>query len=166
MGAMAEDSATPSPGSSAAHDAVLDQSGLTHLVGYVTTRAAVQLQKSFRRHIGPLKLKVVEFSILVLVDTNPEVNQKQLGLALDVSPPNMAVTLDRMVQQAWVRRERSERDRRAQLIKLTPEGQALVTRARRISQTMETEALKVLSPGERALLVELLLRLAMGKPRR
>jgi DNA-binding MarR family transcriptional regulator len=112
-----------------------------------------------------LKLKAVEFSVLVLVDTNGEVNQKQLGQALDVSAPNLAVTLDRMVEQGWVRRERSERDRRAQLVKLTPAGQALVTRARKIAQTMENDALKVLTPAERALVIELLHRVSVGKPR-
>jgi DNA-binding MarR family transcriptional regulator len=130
-------------------DGGLDQSGLMHLMGYAATRASVELKKSFQRHLGPLKLKAVEFSVLVLVDTNGEVNQKQLGQALDVSAPNLAVTLDRMVEQGWVRRERSERDRRAQLVKLTPAGQALVTRARKIAQTMENDALKVLTPAER-----------------
>ena len=56
-------------------------------------------------------------------------------------------------------------DRRAQLVKLTPEGQALVTRARKIGQTMENDALKVLTPGERALLMELLHRLAHKRKR-
>ncbi len=161
----AELAPAPAPEAAAAHDGALDQSGLMHLVGYGTTRAAIELKKTFRRHLGPLKLKAVEFSILVLVDTNPEVNQKQLGLALDVSPPNLAVTLDRMVEQGWVRRERSERDRRAQLVRLTPAGQALVTRARKIGLTMEQDALKVLTPAEQALLIELLQRVAQQRPR-
>ena len=84
---------------------------------------------------------------------------------MDVSPPNLAVTRDRMVEQGWIRRERSERDRRAQLIRLTPVGQALVTRARKIGLTMEQEALKVLSPAERALLIELLQRVAQKRSR-
>lgn len=149
----------------ASRDAVLDQSGLMHLVGYAASRASIELKKSFSRHLGPLKLKAVEFSVLVLVDTNAEVNQKQLGQALDVSPPNLAVTLDRMVEQGWIRRERSERDRRAQLIRLTPIGQALVTRARKIAQTMENDALKMLSPAEKALLIELLQRVAQQRHR-
>ncbi|MEK8033112.1 MarR family transcriptional regulator [Ideonella sp. DXS29W] len=143
----------------------LDQSGLMHLVGYAATRASIELKKSFARSLGPLDLKAVEFSILVLVDTNAEVNQKQLGLALDVSPPNLAVTLDRMVEQGWVRRERSERDRRAQLIRLTPAGQALVTRARDIGLTMEDDALRVLSAAEKAMLIELLQRVAQRRLR-
>lgn len=147
-------------------DGALDHSGLTHLAGYAATLASVALKKHFKKHLGPLKLKAVEFSILVLVDTNAEVNQKQLGQAIDVSAPNLAVTLDRMVERGWVRRERSERDRRAQLIRLTPEGQALVTKARKISRQMEVEPLKVLSPAEQALLIELLHRVAQGQHRK
>lgn len=157
---------TPAASAPPSRDAPLDQSGLMHLVGYASTRAAIELKKSFQRHMGgPLKLKAVEFSILVLVDTNPEVNQKQLGLALDVSPPNLAVALDRMVERGWVRRERSERDRRAQLVRLTPAGQMLVKRARKVSETMEQDALKVLSPAEQAMLIELLQRIAQKRPR-
>lgn len=156
----ADGSAPPAKPAASRRPEALDQSGLTHLMGYAATLASVELKKSFRKHLGPLKIKAVEFSILTLVDTNPEVNQKLLGEAIDVSPPNLAVTLDRMVERGWVRRERSERDRRAQIVKLTAEGQALVTRARRIAATMEQDALKVLSPAEQAMLRELLMRVA------
>jgi DNA-binding MarR family transcriptional regulator len=159
------DESADSGAETSAHGESLDQAALLHLVGYAASRALIELKKSFARHLGPLKLKAVEFSILVLVDTNAEVNQKQLGQALDVSAPNLAVTLDRMVEQGWVRRERSERDRRAQLVRLTPVGQALVTRARRIAQTMEKDALQVLSPAEQALLIELLQRVAQKRSR-
>ena len=140
--------------------AALDASGLAGLVGYAATRASLSLKKSFSRHLGPLQLKAVEFSILVLVDSNEEVNQKLLGAALAVSAPNLAVTLDRMVERGWVRRERSAHDRRAQLIRLTDEGQSLVRRARKIASTMECEALQGLSAAEQALLIELLMRIA------
>lgn len=159
--APAEAGAPTSPGRSAE----LNPVALLHLVGYAATRASVELKKSFKKHLGPLELKAVEFSILVLVDTNDEVNQKQLGAALDVSAPNLAVTLDRMAEQGWVQRERSARDRRAQIVLLTPAGQALVTQAREIAQTMENEALRVLSPAERAMLIELLQRVARGRTR-
>ncbi|MBQ0932711.1 MarR family transcriptional regulator [Ideonella sp. 4Y16] len=157
--APATDDDGPAPRASS-RAAALDQSALMHLMGYAATRASVTLKKHFHRHMGPLKLKAVEFSILALVHTNDEVNQKQLGQALDVSAPNLAVTLDRMVERGWVRRERSERDRRAQLIRLTPEGQVLIRKALKVSHQMEVEPLKVLSAAEQALLKELLHRVA------
>lgn len=142
----------------------LDQTRLTHLVGYAATRASVELKKSFTKHMGPLHLKAVEFSILVLVASNDQVNQKQLGQALDVSPPNLAVTLDRMVERGWVERVRSTQDRRAQQIHLTAQGADLVQRAEKIASTMEQTTLRVLSSAERALLIELLMKVAGGKP--
>ncbi len=142
----------------------LDQSRLTHLVGYAASRAAITMRKVFARHMEPLDLKIVEFSILMLVVQNPQVNQKQLGQALDISAPNMAVTLDRMVERGWVERVRSTRDRRAQHIHLTPAGVQLVQRAEKIAVTMEAPALAVLSVAERALLIELLQKVASGRP--
>ncbi len=145
----------------------LDASRLTHLVGYAASRARLRMRKVFAQHMAPLDLKVIEFSILMLVVQNPRVNQKQLGHALDVSPPNMAVTLDRMVERGWVERVRSTADRRAQNIHLTHEGRVLVAKAEAISATMENAALSVLSHAERELLIELLLKAAgAGGPTR
>lgn len=141
----------------------LDQSRLTHLVGYAASRAAISMRRVFAQNFAPLDLKVVEFSILMLVAANPKVNQKQLGQALDISAPNMAVTLDRLVERGWVERVRSTQDRRAMHIHLTPSGAELVERAEKIAATMENPALRALSAAERALLIELLMKVATGK---
>ena len=139
----------------------LDHSRLTTLVGYAASRAAIELRKDFARHLGPLGLKVVDYSILMLVASNPEVNQKQLGEALDISAPNMAITLDRLVENGWVERVRSTQDRRAMLIHLTAAGRALVKQAEAIAATMEEATLAGLSLAVRALLVELLLKVGL-----
>jgi DNA-binding MarR family transcriptional regulator len=144
--------------------AELDSSRIAHLVGYAASRAAITLRKVFAQHMEPLGLKVVDFSILMLVAQNPQVNQKQLGQALDISAPNMAVTLDRMVDCGWVERVRGTKDRRAQHIHLTVQGARLVERAEKIAATMEAPALSMLSAAERALLVELLYKVASGRP--
>jgi len=68
-----------------------------------------------------------------------------------------------MVEHGWVERVRSTEDRRAQQIHLRPAGRALVQRAEKISATMEDAALRRLSPAERALLIELLLKISAGK---
>jgi len=141
----------------------LDASRMAHLVGYAASRAAITLRKVFAKHMAPLDLKIVEFSILMLVAQNPQVNQKQLGQALDISAPNMAVTLDRMVERGWVERVRSMKDRRAQNIHLTAAGAQLVQRAEKIAATMEAPSLAMLSAAERALLIELLHKVASGK---
>ncbi len=145
-----------------ARGAALDESGLAHLVGYAASRAALELKKVFTSRMDRFGLRIAEFSILMLVASNDDVNQKQLGQALDISPPNMAVTLDRMAERGWIERVRSTHDRRAQHIHLTAAGRALAVRARKIAATMEEPALAALSLAERALLIELLRKVAFG----
>ena len=88
------------------HRQAVDDTGLAHLVGYAASRAAIEMRKVFMQNMEPLGLKIAEYSILMLVAHNPEINQKRLGAALDISPPNMAVTIDRMVARGWVSRVR------------------------------------------------------------
>ena len=142
----------------------LDDSGLTHLVGYAASRAALELRKVFTQHMDAHGLTTPQFSILMLVAVNGDVNQKQLGQALDISPPNMAVTLDRMAERGWIERVRSTRDRRAQQIHLTAAGRALAERTRKIAATMEEPTLAALSRAERALLIELLQKIVPQPP--
>jgi DNA-binding MarR family transcriptional regulator len=49
-------------------------------------------------------------------------------------------------------------------IHLTPKGQELVQRAEKIAATMEAPALRMLSAAERALLIELLMKVSSGRP--
>ncbi len=143
----------------------LDDSALTHLVGYAASRAALEMRKVFAGHMEAYDLRIAEFTILMLVASNGDVNQKQLGQALDISPPNMAVTLDRLVERGWVERVRSTQDRRAQHIHLTAKGRTLAERSHKISKTMEESALAMLSQAERALLIELLRKISSRSPR-
>ena len=138
---------------------LIDDSPLAHLVGYATSRVAQEMRKVFARHVGPLGLTAAEFSILTLAAANGDMNQKELGQALDISAPNLAVTLDRLAERGWVERVRSRHDRRAQCIHLTAAGEQLARRAAKLAETMEEPALAVLTRAERALLIELLHKL-------
>ncbi|UCE30736.1 MAG: MarR family transcriptional regulator [Burkholderiales bacterium] len=137
----------------------MDQSALAHLIGYHLARASVPARRAFAQRIGrPLGLRPAEFSILQLLARNGDVTQKQLAQALLVSAPAVTVLLDRLGQRGLVCRERSARDRRAQLIRLTGAGAALARRAHRASLSMERQAFGALGPAERARLIALLER--------
>lgn len=163
-------SATPDPAGGRARplsrhqpNDALDTSRLAHLVGYAVSRAAVPLKIAFAHHMTPLGLKAVEFSVLVLVAANPLLNQKQLGSALDLSAPNLAVILDRLAERGLVARVRGTVDRREHQLELTPAGTELTARAERVAATMESDALHRLSDAERALLIELLHKVAAAR---
>ena len=68
-----------------------------------------------------------------------------------------------MVERGWVERVRGTRERRSMHIHLTADGRELVRRAEQIAAAMEAPALRMLSVAERALLTELLMKVADGK---
>jgi DNA-binding MarR family transcriptional regulator len=139
----------------------IDQSCLAHLLGYQIVQADIPTKRAFRKHIGePLGLRPVEFTILVLVLHNPGCTGKQLSQALAVTAPNITLLLDRLSDKGLLERVRSETDRRAQNIHLTAAGQALAQQAHAVSRTMEQDILRHLSEGERAMLLELLHKVA------
>lgn len=139
----------------------LDQSSLAHVLGYNLAQADIPAHKIFFKNIGqPLKLRPVEFTILMLLMSNTNVTQKQLCQTLAVSAPNLTILLDRMQERDLVKRVRNETDRRSQHILLTRQGAALARKAYEISLTMENEPLRHLSSAERAMLIELLQKVA------
>jgi DNA-binding MarR family transcriptional regulator len=141
----------------------LDQSCMGHLIGYHITRANVASRKAFSRAIGePWKLSPVEFTILMLVAHNRDTTQKQLSQALAVSAPNVTALVDRMNERDLLKRVRNENDRRSQQLRLTRKGATLVREVRDVSLTMERDLLRHLSDAERAMLIELLQKVARG----
>jgi len=142
-------------------DATLDLSPVRHLLGFRLALAEVGTRRVFQRHVGtPFKLRPVEFTLLMLLRANPAVTPKRLAQALRLSPPNVTVLVDRLAGRGLVQRQRSPDDGRATILQLTDAGADLAQRAFRASRNMEEGLLQALTPGERALLGELLQKLA------
>jgi len=142
-------------------EAALDLSGLQHLIGFLLAMGTVSTRRAFQQHIGtPFGLRPVEFTLLLLLQSNGMLAPKQLARALSLPPPNVTVLLDRLVGRGLVERRRSPHDGRAIQVLLTPPGVALAGQVQQISLTMEDSLLQALTPGERAMLRELLLKLA------
>jgi DNA-binding MarR family transcriptional regulator len=139
----------------------LDESAVLHILGYRLAQASILMRSVFNKHIGdPLNLRTVEFTVLMLLLTNDDVTATQISRTLAMSAPNLTQLLDRLVERGLVARERSPHDRRAQHIRLTRAGRALAKKAHEISLEMEQEVLQHLSLAERAMLLELLHRVA------
>ena len=137
----------------------IDHSDLQHLLGYALAQARVATNKAFFDAIGgPLQLRPVEFSLLMLLRGNDGVTQRDLVAALNLNAPNLKTLLTRLQERGLVSRERSDSDRRAQLIRLTADGLELAGRAQAAAATMEAGIRKRYTAGEWALLLELLHR--------
>ncbi len=139
----------------------LDHGRMQKLLGYNLAQAAIPSFRIFTKRIGePFQLRRIDFTILMLVASNPHVTQRQMSLALDVSAPRLTLVCDKLVERELITRTRSEEDRRKQTIALTRKGAALVRKAERIADGMEGELLGHLSESERLQLFQLLDKVA------
>jgi DNA-binding MarR family transcriptional regulator len=144
----------------------LAEAELHGVVGYQLAQATIVTTQVFNAEVGAAgKLRPVEYTVLALVRANPGVTARQLAKGLAVTPPNIAVWLDRLQTRGLVARSRSDADARMQHIRVTRAGAALVGRATQRLLEGEAAALATLSAAERAMLVELLHKVAMARKR-
>lgn len=134
----------------------LDQSLLLGLVGYNCRRAFLAIIPHFEQRMKKFELRAVDFSVLSLLNANPNITQKRLSKAVNVSPPNLAILLDRLEERGLVVRQRNPLDKRSQTLVLTAEGAKLCAKAEKTVTELELEATLMLDESERAVLIKLL----------
>jgi DNA-binding MarR family transcriptional regulator len=144
----------------------LAASGLSGVLGYQLAQAAVLTTQVFQRHVGgPHELRPVEYTMLQLIAENPGTSPVRLAKALAVTKPNITMWVDRLVARGLVERSPNVRDKRVQELRVTPGGQSLAAQATAQLRESEKAALHGLSAGERAILTELLHKVALGAAR-
>ncbi|RYF40596.1 MAG: MarR family transcriptional regulator [Comamonadaceae bacterium] len=142
----------------------LEEAQLHQVLGYQLAQARIVTDALFADHVGvPFGLRPVEFTVLTLISENPGGSLARIARALAVTAPNVTAVVDRLEAKGWIERAQSSKDRRSQVLHTTVRGAALVRDATcRILQA-EREAL-ALTPGEQAMLVELLHKVACARP--
>jgi MarR family 2-MHQ and catechol resistance regulon transcriptional repressor len=107
-------------------------------------------------------LTATKFNTLQVLNNDPRhgVTQNQLGSKLTVTGPNITGVIDRLERDNLVTRETHPNDRRANLVKLTDEGQRMFEQAADLHAIRTHQLISVLNPEERTLLAELLRRIS------
>jgi DNA-binding MarR family transcriptional regulator len=103
-----------------------------------------------------IDLTPVQFAALAKVDDSPGVDQATLAGLIAYDKVTLGGVVDRLVQKGFLRREVSKQDRRARVLTLSDEGQALLARALPEARLVQDDTLAGLSDAERRTFVELL----------
>ncbi len=155
---------TRTPRTAATPAGQLAEARLHQILGYQMAQATITTTAVFMKRVGePFDLRPVEYTILTLVNENPGGSPASLSKALAVTPPNITVWIDKLEQRGLVARERSTTDRRAQHLRATLKGSQLAATATQALLEGEQDALASLTDGERAILVELLHKVARAR---
>jgi DNA-binding MarR family transcriptional regulator len=146
---------------SAGATGALSLGALAHLAGYHLAQASVATGSCFERHVGRrFGLRQVEFSLLMLLLANGPRPPKRLARTLTLSAPNLTQLLSRLEDRGLIERERNPDDGRSQYIVLSDAGRQLARSSEAAAATMERDLMNRLSRAERAILIELLQKLA------
>lgn len=135
----------------------IDQGMLVQSVGYCCLQAYLQIVPNIKKQLGKLQLRPVEYTVLSLINSNPNINQKRLGQTIRVSPPNLATLLDKIQADGLIERKRNPNDRRSQILALTPKGHQVFEKAEAVATRADTTPM--LSKDERKHLLSLLAKI-------
>ncbi len=142
-------------------EGALAEGGIHQVLGYRLAQAAIVTTEAFNRTVGvPLDIRPVEFTILHLVRENVPATATRVAKALAMTNPGVKVWLDQLEQRGLIARERSASDRRSHELRLTPQGDALVSGALQRLLEADRDILQTLTEAERLMLLQLLQKVA------
>lgn len=116
----------------------------------------------FMDEMGDLDITPVQFGALSIVAANPGIDQSALARELGIDRANVADVVARLSANGHIERRASARDRRAKSILITPEGKAHLKEANNRFGKVHRRLLDPLSGEERAVFLDLLMRLIEG----
>ncbi len=132
---------------------------LSDSIGFRLRRVQLAVMGEAIATLAPLGLRPAQFSILVLIDANPEFPQSKLSAALGIRRPNFVAMLHELESRGLTRRCVSSGDRRINTLALTDEGRHVLRRATALHEAYEIRLNERLSGQERAELARLLSKL-------
>jgi len=110
---------------------------LESLIGFHVRRAMAELRRSYYRHAGDGKIRPGLASLLRLVASNHGASQVQLSKALHIDKATLVALIDSAESAGWLKRQRSNIDRRYHEVIITPAGEKVV--AQLAVQTIRNE---------------------------
>ena len=134
---------------------------LSDFLGYSLKRAQLRIFDDFIGCVAPLQLTPAQFSVLMLVDANPDRNQSEIASTLGILRPNFVALLDELESRDLCVRVRSSNDRPSHNLRLTEKGRAVLARARKLIETRhEIRLRELLGDENRELLLAMLGKIA------
>jgi DNA-binding MarR family transcriptional regulator len=138
----------------------LDYSLLPNLIGYQMRRAQLAIFQDFMDAVGKHNVTPGQFGVLVLIESNPGLNQSELGEAMGVDRSTMVAVIDKLEKAGYVLRETAPNDRRSYALKLSQAGVTLLSQLRPAVVAHENNLAAPLSDEEQAQLIDYLKRIA------
>lgn len=129
-------------------------------IGYQLRRAQLAVFGDLLESLAPLELRPAQFSVLAIIDANPELTQSDICSALGIQRANFVTMLHDMQARGLTKRRASALDRRVNTLELTPEGRRVLACAGEVHAAHEARLARCIGAAERSRLLGLLASLA------
>jgi MarR family transcriptional regulator, lower aerobic nicotinate degradation pathway regulator len=139
---------------------------LTKWPGYLLDFIAEHTRARFERTLASQHIQSKHASVLLVIDAEGPMSQRDLGSRLQIDKSPMVGLLDDLERLRYAERKRGRSDRRVQTVHLTERGRAALEAARAAADAENALTFGVLDEDEQAQLHELLLRVAEDVARR
>lgn len=136
---------------------------LSSRLGYLLKHAYLRLTEESARALAPHGIDGRELAVLAVLDAHDELSQLDAAGKLGIDRTTMVALLDALEGKELVERRRSPRDRRKNIVQLTPAGRERLRDAEFARQEMERRFLAPLSSTDATCLVRALQSL-VGAP--
>jgi DNA-binding MarR family transcriptional regulator len=94
-------------------------------LGYLVNRLARLMAQQLAQELRPMGIGIGQWAVLIFLWERDGLSQAELARVVAIEPPTMVRTLDRMVRDGLVTRERDVGDARISRILLTDRGRSL-----------------------------------------
>jgi DNA-binding MarR family transcriptional regulator len=125
-------------------------------LGYFIRRVQVWVFQDFIRTLAQIDISPAQFSVLVVISANPGLSQAELAAALGIERARLARLLHRLQGRGLIQRLESSDDGRRHALQLTPQGRALLTRAKTLAARHETRLIERLGAERHSVLLQAL----------
>jgi DNA-binding MarR family transcriptional regulator len=129
---------------------------LNERLGYFVRRVQVWIFQDFIGRLAAMDISPAQFSVLVVANANAGLSQAELADTLGIERARLVRLLHRLEQRDLIQRLPSSADGRRHALRLTREGQRVLTQAKMLSAQHESALKKRLGPERYRLLIEAL----------
>lgn len=113
-------------------------------LGYYIRRAQVWVFQDFIRTLAPMNIRPAQYSVLLVIGSNPGLSQSDLAEALAIERARLVHLLDKLEKRGLTERQASPTDRRSHALHLTAEGQKVLKQLKALAARHEAHLVKTL----------------------
>lgn len=138
----------------------LDFGPLAGWIGFHLRMAQIAAFQNFGRLARDLDLSPGRFAALTVIGRNPGLSQTALSRAIGSDKSTLTPALSSLVKRNLVRRTRTEKDRRAYRLTLTPAGEKMLRDLTDCARRHEEDLDAIVGPRDRAQFLRILRKIA------